>query len=90
VKGLRPPRWSMVKGKIDTPWVGRARVWATQNFLNALSSWTCGVEVELALGKPEGAVKEVCSCWDGNLGACGMVMSMVRHGFGCCMFGARM
>ena len=52
----------MVKGKIDTPWARRAGAWVTQNFLDTLSSWTHGVEVELALGKPEGAGKEVCGC----------------------------
>jgi hypothetical protein len=77
-----------VKGKIDMPWARRARAWATQNFLDALSLWTCGVEVELALGKPEGAGKEVCGFWDGSSGVQGMVMLMARHGFGCCVFGA--
>ena len=80
----------MVKGRIDTPWASRAGAWVTQNFLDALSSWTHGVEVELALGKPEGAGEEVCGCWDGSSGVHGMVMSMARHGFGCCVFGAGM
>jgi hypothetical protein len=31
------------------PWARRAGAWATQNFLDALSSWTRGVEVEVEL-----------------------------------------